>query len=285
MKQNHPSLTAYKVAIMRAAHQIIDNPTVFEDQIALKIIGTHGDYEIQEKKRKFKTKLHSYLRAIVVARSKFVEDELSAAIKRGIRQYVILGAGLDTFAYRNPHFSVGLKIYEVDYPATQVWKLRQLNTARIPIPENLNFVPVDFENQSLSEQLQKAGFRTDETSFFSWLGVTMYLTRETVMEIIKYIASSVPSGSGIVFDYMIPPSSQKILPRLIFRLLAGSIARRTGEPWVCFLDPHSLITELRAIGFTHIEDIGPEKINALFFNDRADNLMVGNFGHLMKAQL
>ena len=102
MKQNSPSLTANKVAMMRAAHQILDNPKVFEDPIALSIIGTQGVAEIHSEKRKFKTRLHSYLRAIVVARSRVVEDELSMAIKRGIRQYVILGAGLDTFAYRNP---------------------------------------------------------------------------------------------------------------------------------------------------------------------------------------
>ena len=103
MKQNNPSLTAYKVAMMRAAHQVFDNPKVFEDPMALSIIGTQGASDIHSKSRKFKTKLHSYLRAIVVARSRFVEDELSVAIKRGVRQYVILGAGLDTFAYRNPY--------------------------------------------------------------------------------------------------------------------------------------------------------------------------------------
>lgn len=189
VKQNRPSLTAYKVAIMRAAHQILDNPKVFEDPIALKIVGTQGDSEIHSEKRKFKTRLHSYLRAIVVARSRFTEDELYAAIKRGVRQYVILGAGLDTFAYRNSHSSIGLKIYEVDYPATQEWKRQQLNAAKIPMPGNLNFTPVDFKNQLLADELRKAGFRTDEPSFFSWLGVTMYLTRETVMKTIKHISS------------------------------------------------------------------------------------------------
>ena len=149
MKQDRPSLTAYKVAIMRAAHQILDNPKVFEDPIAVRIVGTQGDSEIHSEKRKFKTKLHSYLRAIVVARSRFVEDELSVAIKRGIRQYVILGAGLDTFAYRNPYSSNGLRVFEVDYPATPEWKRQQLNVAKIPIPETLTFAPIDFESQSL----------------------------------------------------------------------------------------------------------------------------------------
>jgi methyltransferase (TIGR00027 family) len=284
MKQSSPSLAAYSVAIMRAAHQILDNPKVFEDPIALKIVGTQGDSEIHSEERKFKTRLHSYLRGIVVARSRFVEDELSLAIRRGIRQYVILGAGLDTFAYRNPYSSNGLKVFEVDYPATQEWKVQQLNEAKIPIPKTLTFVPVDFEDQSLADQLQKVGFRSDESSFFSWLGVTMYLARETIMATMEYVSSSTPSGSGIIFDYVVPPSSQNLLRRSVFRLIARRLAR-VGEPWVCFFDPDLLIKDLKAVGFTQVEDTGPEEINALYFKDREDRLAVGNFGHLMKAQV
>ena len=284
MKQDNPSLTAHRVAIMRVAHQIFDNPKVFEDPIALSIIGTQSVSDIRTEKRKFASRIHKYLRAIVVARSRFVEDELSIAINRGIRQYVILGAGLDTFAYRNPHSSIGLRVFEVDYPSTQEWKRQKLDSAKIPIPETLTFAPIDFENQALADQLGEAGFRTDEPSFFSWLGVTMYLSRETMMTTLKYISSSTPIGSGIVFDYVMPPSSQKFLRRLIFRLLSNKV-RSFGEPWQTFYDPNSLITDLKAIGFTQAEDIRPEEINARFFNDRVNKLMVGNFGHLMKAQL
>jgi methyltransferase (TIGR00027 family) len=122
MKQNRPSLTAQKVAIMRAAHQIFDNPKVFEDPIALSIVGTQCASDIHSERQKFESRLYKYLRAIIVARSRFVEDELSVAINQGVRQYVILGAGLDTYAYRNPHSSVGLRVFEVDHPATQEWK-------------------------------------------------------------------------------------------------------------------------------------------------------------------
>ncbi len=169
-KPEGPGLTAYKVAMMRAAHQIIDHPKVFDDPVALKIINAHDAFEIGSKKQKFKTKLHKYLRAIVIARSRFAEDELSAAIRRGVRQYVILGAGLDTFAYRNPHSVNGLRIFEVDYPTLQKWKQRQIKAAGISIPETLTFTPIDFERQSLAEQLRNTGFKTDEPSFFfmSW---------------------------------------------------------------------------------------------------------------------
>lgn len=284
MKQKNPSLTAYKVAMMRAAHQVLDNPKVFEDPIALSIIGTQGASDIRSKSRKLKTKLHTYLRAIVVARSRFVEDELAAEIKRGVRQYVILGAGLDTFAYRNPYSAKGLRVFEVDHPATQQWKRQQLNAIKIQTPETLAFVPIDFESQSLVDELLKAGFRTEETTLFSWLGVTMYLIRETMLATMEQISSLTPSGSEIVFDYVVPPSSQNLLRRLVFRMLSNKVGK-TGEPWKSFFDPISLVMDLKAIGFTQVEDIGPEKINALFFKDRADKLMVGNFGRLMKAQV
>lgn len=284
MKQNNHSLTAHKVAMMRAAHQIFDNPKIFDDPISLSIVGTQNVSEIYADKRKYKTRLHSYLRAIVIARSKFVEDELSSAIKRGIRQYVILGAGLDTFAYRNPFSGSDLKIFEVDHPSTQDWKRKQLHTANIPIPGALTFVPIDFESQSLENQLREAGFRTDEPSFFSWLGVTMYLTREAMMDTMKYISSSTPKSSRIVFDYTIVPSSQNFFRRLVFNLLARKLAK-IGEPWKSFYDPKSLILNLKSIGFAQAEDINPEKINALFFKNRTDKLMVGSFGHLMKAQI
>jgi len=143
---------------------------------------------------------------------------------------------------------------------------------------------MNFENQSLADQLQKAGFRTDEPSFFSWLGVTMYLTRETMIKTMEFISSSTPSGSSIVFDYTIVPSSQNFIRRLVFNLLSRKIAK-AGEPWISFYDPKSLIMDLKTIGFTQVEDFGPEEINTKFFKNRTDKLMVGNFGHLMKAQL
>lgn len=283
MKQNHPSLTAYKVAMMRAAHQLLDDPKVFNDPIALSIVGTQGEAAVFSERKKFKKRLSVYLRAIVVARSRFVEDELCQAVKRGIHQYVILGAGLDTFAYRNPYADC-VKVFEVDYPATQAWKRRQLSEAKISIPDCLTFAPIDFERQTLAEGLRESGFRTDEPSFFSWLGVTMYLSRETVMATLKYISSSTPSGSGIVFDYIIPPSSQSFIRRLVFKLLAYRMAM-VGEPWHSFFEPDLLIRDLKGIGFTQLENIGPAEINELFFHNRADKLMVGGFGRLMKALL
>ncbi|MCP3895672.1 MAG: class I SAM-dependent methyltransferase, partial [Bacteroides sp.] len=136
MKQDRPSLTAQQVAMIRAAHQVLDNPKIFDDPIALSIIGDRSLSYIRSRKRKFETRLFRYLRSFVVARSRYVEDELSIAIKRGVRQYVILGAGLDTFAYRNPYSACGLNVFEVDYPATQEWKRQRLDAANISIPKS-----------------------------------------------------------------------------------------------------------------------------------------------------
>jgi methyltransferase (TIGR00027 family) len=282
MKDSTPSLTANKVGMMRAAHQLFDNPIVFEDQIALSILGAESISDIRSKKQKFTTRLHSYLRAIVVARSSFAEAELYEAMKRGVSQYVILGAGLDTFAYRNPTCSDSLHVFEIDHPATQEWKRDQLNQADIQIPERLTFVPIDFETQSLANQLKLAGFRTDKLTFFSWLGVTMYLTNDTMMKTMQFITTSTPSGSTIVFDYVVPPSSQSFLRRLVFFLLSKKV-KKAGKPWKNFYESNSLMKDLRKIGFTDVQDTGPEEINALFFKNRTDKLLVGNFGHLMKA--
>jgi methyltransferase (TIGR00027 family) len=284
MEQDSPSLTANRVAMIRAAHQILDNPKVLDDPIALKIIGVRVASEIRAAPEKFETPVSRYLRAFVVARSRYTEDELSEAVKRGVGQYVILGAGLDTFAYRNQYPSSMLRIFEVDHPATQTWKRKRLDEAGIPIPQSLTFVPIDFERQTLADQLRKVGFSTEEPSFFSWLGVTTYLTRDAVMTTMKYIASSTPSGSTIVFDYAIPPSSLSPAHQLVFQALAHRVAA-IEEPWQSFFDPHSLVTELRTMGFAHAEDIGPEELNMRFFNNRADRLSVGSLVHLMKALL
>ena len=281
---DNPSLTAYKVALMRAVHQVLDDPIVFEDPLALSIAGIRRDSDIHSLQRKYGSRIQKYLRAMVVARSRFVEDELSGAIKRGIRQYVILGAGLDTYPYRNPDSSAGLKIFEVDHPATQEWKRRQLDAAELPVPEILTFVPVDFEIQSLALQLAEAGFRADEPSFFSWLGVVVYLSRGSMMETMKYIASGTAAGTTIVFDYVVPPSSQGILRRLIFRRLTRKVVGY-GEPWQTFYDPDSLVDDLKALGFSRVHDVGSEELNAMYFSSRADKLKAGSSGHLIKAQL
>jgi methyltransferase (TIGR00027 family) len=280
MNEDRPSKTAYRVALRRAAHQVLDVPQVFTDPLALAIVG--ADSEALRADSKSTSKMSRLLRAFLVVRSRYAEDGLARAVESGTHQYVVLGAGLDTFAYRNPH--PGLRVFEVDHPATQGWKRRRLEAAGISIPESLTFAPVDFENQTLAEGLARAGFQMDQKAFFSWLGVVPYLTRSAVTETFRFVGS-LPAGSRIVFDYAIPPESLNLLQRLAFNALARRVAA-VGEPFQTFFEPSTLMGELRRLGFSSFEDLGGEEINARYFAARADGLRVGGGGgRLMMARV
>jgi methyltransferase (TIGR00027 family) len=268
----------------RAAHQLLDHPKIFDDPVALRIIGQESASALQADAHRFETSpLSSYLRAFVAARSRFAEDELALGVQRGVRQYVILGAGLDTFAFRNPFPEGVLQVFEVDHPATQSWKRARLDEVAIPLPGNLTFAPVDFETQTLEEGLREAGYDPGQCTFFSWLGVTEYLTPEAVMATLRFLASA-PVESGVVFDYMISPSLLNPAQRSRFDALAQRVAS-AGEPWQAFFDPELLTSELRAMGFGTVEDKGPEEINARYFKNRKDGLRVGSLSHLMNARI
>ena len=197
---------------------------------------------------------------------------------------MILGAGLDTFAYRNPYTDLGLRVFEVDHPATQAWKQQQLTQAQIPVPDSVTFTPLDFESQTLHDQLHQAGFTTKEPALFSWLGVTMYLQPETVTQTLHEIALFAPSGSVIVFDYMIPTESLNPVQQTFFRVFNQRMTQ-LGEPWQGFFNPDSLIQILETLGYKTIENLEPEVINSRFFDPRTDNLKMGNSGRLIKATL
>src|SRR5262245_12011930 len=188
MKPDRPSSTAFRVAMRRAAHQILDRPLVLEDPIALRIVGSRRAEAIRANPRRYDSSSGRALRLFLAARSRCAEDALARAVAEGVRQYVVLGAGLDTFAYRNSYPPGRLRVFEVDMPTTQAFKRDLLARTKIEAPASLTFVPVDFETQSLPEQLLAAGLREDEPAFFSWLGVTMYLTRDAVVNVFDYIA-------------------------------------------------------------------------------------------------
>jgi methyltransferase (TIGR00027 family) len=193
---------------------------------------------------------------------------------------VLLGAGLDTFGYRNP-FADRLRVFEVDHPATQAWKRAQVEAAGIVVPASLTFSPVNFERQTVMDGLAGAGFNPAAPAFFAWLGVTMYLARETVMATLATIAS-LPKGSGVAFDYGIEPSRLGPIERLVVAEFSRRVAA-IGEPWTTFFDPSALAADLTAAGFQEIEDLAPGDINARYFKDRADGLKVGTLARLIKA--
>jgi methyltransferase (TIGR00027 family) len=223
------------------------------------------------------------MRAFMAVRSRYAEDHLARAVQRGVKQYVILGAGLDTFAYRNPHASQGLRVFEVDFPATQEWKRQRLAAQSIAVPEWLTFAPIDFESQTLPEGLRQSGFAANEPAFFSWLGVTMYLERETVMGTFRFMASC-GRGGGVAFDYAVPRDSLNWMSRLALDALSMRV-KASGEPFRSFFAPDDLRRELEGMGFRAIENLGAGEINERYFRNRADGLCVsGKLGGLMSAE-
>lgn len=282
--ENRPSETALRVAMRRAAHQILDDPVVFDDPLALRILGLENASARQRiTKGLDETPFSRVLRASLAARSRYAEDALHDAVRRGVRQYVVLGAGLDTFAYRNPYPGDVLQVFEVDHPATQTWKRARLEEAGIPTPRSLTFSPVDFEQETLGEGLRRAGFDDGRSTFFSWLGVTPYLTNDAVIATLRFVVS-MPVGSGMVFDYMISPSSLGPAARIAFDRLAHRVAS-AGEPFQTFFEPSSLRSTLLDMGFAQIEDIGPEDMNARYFRDRPDKLRVGTLANVMNIRV
>jgi methyltransferase (TIGR00027 family) len=269
----------------RAAHQILDaDPKILNDPIATPILSAQSREQLTREPMFMPAVAAKYMRAFMVVRSRFAEDELARAIERGASQYVILGAGLDTFAYRNPYPESALRVFEVDFPATQTWKRERLAAAGIAIPSSLTFAPVDFEKQTLAQGLRETGFSAEEITFFSWLGVTMYLTREAAMSTMKFIAST-PRGGGVVFDYSVSRPALNVFQRLALDRLMRRVAA-AGEPFRLFFDPTELARELRALGFTGIDELGVSEINARYFANRSDNLRVGGgLGRLVSASL
>jgi methyltransferase (TIGR00027 family) len=277
-----PSRTAYRVAIRRAAHQVVDRPLVFADPLALRIIRKEDADRIESDHAWADGhRIDRALRAFLVVRSRFAEDELAAAVGRGVRQFVLLGAGLDTFAYRNPF--PDLRVFEVDHPATQGWKRERLAEGAIAVPANLTFVPVDFESQTVADELAAAGFDQSAPAFFSWLGVTTYLTLESIRSTLQFVAGAAKPAGGIVFDYASDPAVLPLTARLAFQAISQRV-KAAGEPWQTFFDPAALAGDLDADGFREIRDLGPESINAAYFAGRSDGLQVGALGHLVLAR-
>jgi methyltransferase (TIGR00027 family) len=279
-----PSRTAYGVAMSRAAHQLLDVPRVFEDPVALTIMGPKVTDGIRAAERRFKGRWARALRAFLVARSRIAEDALGEAVARGVRQYVVLGAGLDTFAHRNPHAALGLRVFEVDHPATQQWKRQLISRAHLKSPDSLVYVAVDLERQQLAQALIANGFQAREPAFFSWLGVTMYLTREAIHETLRFVAGNRVSRSGIVFDYLTLPPRYALLRRWGMRLLKNRMAA-AGEPWRTFFDPVQLHRELTEAGFATVRDYAAADMNGRFFASAGARLRVGGFGRVVLARI
>lgn len=219
------------------------------------------------------------MRIFIAVRTRFAEDSLAAACERGVRQLVVLGAGLDTYSYRGA-LRDRLRIWEVDHPATQDWKRQCLARAGIEQPANLTFAPVDFERETLGHGLDSAGFDPSQPSFFTWLGVVPYLTADAIWSTLRLIAG-LPGGAQVVFDYADPPESLSPEMRAEHEQRAARVAG-IGEAFRSYFDSQQLRARLTELGFPEVEDLGPPQIAARYFPGRVESMREKG-GHVVRA--
>jgi len=264
-------------AAHRAAHQVLEQGRIFCDPLAAAILGETAeaiarDAEAHPERRP--------MRHFIAARTRFAEDALAAAVSHGTRQLVVLGAGLDTFAYRNP-FAERLRVFEVDHPATQAWKRERLAAAGIAIPASLTFAPVDFERQTLAEGLAAAGFVLATPAFFTWLGVVPYLTQEAIFATLRFVSGL--AAAQVVFDYADPPETLTPEARAYHDVRAARVAT-LGEKWLTYFEAQPLRAHLLSFGFAEVEDLGPRELAGRYFPERlAAGVVAERGGHVVRA--
>jgi len=219
--------------------------------------------------------------ALAVSRSRYTEDSLAEAVRKGVKQYVILGAGMDTFAFRRPELMVKLPVFEVDHLATQAFKRQRITELGWEIPKQLHFVPVDFTRQKLDEELKNSSYDPKALGFFNWLGVTYYLPRETVFDTLRTIAGIAPKGSTIIFDYLDTDvfDHAKVAPRGQW-FLWSHVA---GEKMQSGFDPSTLAKDLAALGLRLIENLSPANIEKLYFQGHPGNYHAQEHAHFACA--
>jgi methyltransferase (TIGR00027 family) len=276
MIPSRASRTAERAAMRRAAHQLFDRPLVHEDPLALRMV---AEADLAALRADPNAAADSRaLRAFLAVRSRLAEDALADAVARGVRRYVVLGAGLDTFAYRNGH--AGVRVFEVDHPDTQAMKRRRLADAGIAVPDDVTYVAIDFATDALGPTLRAAG--VEAPAFFAWLGVTPYLEPDTVLATLEAVAPFTAGGGGIVFDYGVPAASLSPERRRAFEMLAARVAA-AGEPFRSAFDPSALRATLERIGFVTIDDVAADELNARYFVGRTDGLAIMGGAHLLTA--
>ncbi|HVN87157.1 MAG TPA: class I SAM-dependent methyltransferase [Candidatus Binatia bacterium] len=269
MSDRQASRTAFGTACIRAVHQLFDaEPRILDDPIAPRLLGPDTLRQINDPSSRYRHPRAAALRAHVVLRSRFAEDRLAAAVLRGVTQYVVLGAGFDTFALRQPAWARTLKILEVDHPATQAAKRARIAAAGLVVPPNVDFAQIDFERESLRDGLQRYGVAADRRTFFSWLGVTMYLKEDAIDAVLDSVATF-PSGSEIVLTFAQPPEDDAGHRSALAQRVAAA-----GEPFVSHFEPRAIEAKLHDAGFATVEFLSPSDADARYFRQRPDDLPV-----------
>ncbi|AZA80470.1 SAM-dependent methyltransferase [Chryseobacterium lactis] len=261
-----PDNTAVRTALWRALHVQKDAaPYILEDTIGLQLVSPEEGWQERPD-----MKYTRRLRASIVARSRFIEDLMIKESEKGIKQYIILGAGLDTFAQRRTDVASQLQIYEIDQPETLAWKQSRLSETGFQLSDNLHFVPVDFEISSWWEELVQAGFNIHEPAVIVCTGVTLYLTREAISTTLQQIATLAP-GSKLAMSFYLPIDllDEEDQP---MQEIAEKGAKESGTPFVSFFAPYEVLLLAQEAGFERPEIISTNNIKQLYFSDRTDDL-------------
>jgi methyltransferase (TIGR00027 family) len=287
MDRGRASTTAIGTALMRAAHTRLDNPVLIDDPWGDRLVLAEEREALRA--RAGTDDLDTVLRAhpsygTVIVRARYAEDLLAQAVRRGVRQYVIVGAGMDSFALRRPDSAHDVQIFEVDHPSTQELKRRRLALSETPLPPGFHLVAADLSETALDAALASSPFSRDQPAFFSWLGVTSYLTREANLATLAAIASCAPAGSELVFSYLnqgLFDAGGEQEPMQRARAQVASV----GEPWVSGFDPGELAPALRDAGLQLLENLGPEDLRARYCAARTDGLTPSRGSHLAHARV
>jgi methyltransferase (TIGR00027 family) len=305
MEANQVSITARGTAFMRAYHAAHDHPKIFDDFLAHHLITEEERRASEERHLKAfqrfdpewagscpdrESALACWMQrggapSIILSRARYAEDLLEKAISQpGIQQYVILGAGMDTFAWRRPDLLKQLQVFEVDHPATQAHKRQRLREAGLKPPAQLHFIPADFSQENLAAALRRSAYDPQASSFFSWLGVTYYLTRSAALATWGAIAEVAPAGSTVIFDYL---ETEAFVPGKAARRVQFmiEIVGQVGEPMLTGFAPSSLTADLARLGLRLQEDLGPADVEERFFKGRPDDYHACEHAHFARAEV
>jgi len=267
-RETEPDNTAVRVALWRALHLEVDAPPhVFEDDVGVKLAAPEEGWQNRGDMSPFTKPF----RASILARARFIEDLVVERVGQGVGQYVILGAGLDTFAQRRTEFGTRLVVYEIDQPGTQAWKRRRLAELGLGIPSSLRFVPVDFEaGEDWMGRLPAAGFDSGKPAVVASTGVSMYLTREAILATLRQVAS-LARGSTLVMSFLLPIEMADPEARPgIERAQAG--AKASGTPWISFFMPPEILALAREAGFREVRHVSAADLAERYFSGRTDGL-------------
>jgi methyltransferase (TIGR00027 family) len=283
MKRSEASRTTQLPAVLRAAHQILDRPLIFRDPVAVGLIPEASEGSILEAADHLRSSKMLLLRALMVLRSRFVEDQLAAAAARGVRQYVIVGAGLDTFPWRQPPFARGMRIFAADHPASLAWTEERLRDRGLGHPPNLTFVPIDLERQGLVAQLAEYEFDRTETAFCSALGLSQYLTAQAFDVLLRSFAS-LQKGSEVSFTF-VAPDDELDGDDLAEARSSGMRTKAKGEPWITRPPPQELVERLLHDGFGPVFHLTPVLAQERYFAHRQDGLRAPHWEQLIAASV